>query len=211
MPSVIVRGLGGGLLITQGFGNEIPPSPSFTLTSISSSGPQLTLDFTLPLALSGPAALFSNYFVTGELAYPEPMITGLTVIGATLLLDITEQHNGGAYVLEIPVAGFDCVGADPYVGSYSPSFTGVGVDPGLLMSRMIDAQTVEIIFTEAVNILDAQNAANYAIDNGIKVLAAVQVTPIIYRLSTSRMNVSGLDTYTITVSGIHDLEGNPIA
>lgn len=210
MPSVIVRGLTSGLVVTQGFGGISAPPSGFVLASIISSGTLLTLTFSEALALNSDAALFSNYLVTGEFAYPEPLITGLTVIGSTLLLDITEQHEGGAYTLHIPPLGFDSVGSDPYLSTYTPPFTGVGVNPGLLMSRMVDARTLEVIYTEAVNYLDAQNSQNYAISGGIQVFSAVQMTPIIYRLTTSRMDVNTSDTYTVTVSNIHDLEGNLI-
>ncbi len=210
MPSIIIKGLGGPLLISQGLGSDSSPIGEFRLTSISSSIDLLTLSFTEALSLSGPAADFSSYFITGEILYPEPLITSLTVVGGTLLLGITEQHDGGSYTLNIPVSGFNSVFGDPYLSSYTPGFTGVGVSPALLMSRQIDARTIEVIFSERINVLSGQNSQNYSISGGVKVFSAVQVSPIIYRLTTSRIDVNTSDTYTLTVSNIVDEEGNPI-
>lgn len=89
--------------------------------------------------------------------------------------------------------------------------SGVGTDvvpPSIVLSRSIDARTVEVLFNEAVVEDEALTAANYSIDGGLTVSAVVKVTSSIYRLTTSKQAVG--DLYTVTVSDIHDLVGNLI-
>lgn len=208
---LITQGLTGGLILTMGLGPEGGPPSGFTLIGLANSGSELTLTFTETLNLSGAASDFSAYSISGEDGLPAVLLTSLTAVGSALILGTTLQHNSGSYFLHIPVDGFNAVSGDPYTGPYDPAFTGVAANPGLLMSRMIDARTVEVIFTEPVNVYDAQRAQNYSIAGGAQVFASKQVSPIIYRLTTSRLNVDVSDTYTVTVTGVRDLENNPIS
>jgi len=77
--------------------------------------------------------------------------------------------------------------------------------------REVFENSVLVTFSEAVRTEDAADAANYAIDNGVTVDNA---TPLesgdVVRLNTTSALTHGTD-YTLTVNGIQDIAGNPIA
>lgn len=211
MPLVITEGLSGSLLITEGFGGSNAPVSGFNLVSITNSGSQLTLTFTEPLHLIGSAATFSSYTITGG-PYPAVVVISLSVTSNVLTLGTSLQHGGGTYTLDIPALGFAAASGNAYVGTLTPVFTGVAPALGILMARMVNARTLEVIFERAVNIWDAEAAGNYLLSGtgAGKVVSITKVAPIIYRMTTSRQSVSKVINYTITASGIHDTQGNLI-
>ena len=77
-------------------------------------------------------------------------------------------------------------------------------------TEALDAQAVRVEFTGPVDQTSAENAANYAIDQGVTVnSAALQGDGRSVVLSTSPL-ISGL-TYLLTVNNVFDLQGHAIA
>lgn len=81
--------------------------------------------------------------------------------------------------------------------------------PIFVLARSVDARTVDVFFSEAVQPEDAMNTANYSISPTLTIKSIQQITPRQFRLTTSNQS-SGQD-YTITASNIHDLSGNVIS
>lgn len=100
-------------------------------------------------------------------------------------------------------------GYDSVLGS--PIAYGFGIisgDPHLTKVLAIDARHVRVIFSERVNTDDALLASNYTITGGLglAVLAVELETESTYILTTEFQTIGV--TYTLTVAGIRDLEGN---
>lgn len=72
----------------------------------------------------------------------------------------------------------------------------------------VDGKTIVVTFDEAVVEAEALTPANYVFSGGLTLLAVEKVTSSQFRLTTS-LQTPGL-TYNLTVSGIHDLNGNLI-
>lgn len=82
------------------------------------------------------------------------------------------------------------------------------VSPTVFTIRSIDARTIEVTFSEAVQELTALNSNNYSINNGLSVTAVAKVSPSIYRLTTSQQTTG--TSYLVTINNIKDLAGNVI-
>ena len=82
--------------------------------------------------------------------------------------------------------------------------------PVLIRAQPLDATTLDVIFSEAVQASDATNPANYQITGGagLAVLSVSQVSQAEYILKTAPQ-VAG-QVYSLTASNIHDLSGNLI-
>ncbi|MEJ2615247.1 MAG: Ig-like domain-containing protein [Ignavibacteriaceae bacterium] len=99
--------------------------------------------------------------------------------------------------------------ADP---SFHSNFSiSVDINPPTLLSAMAtNAETVVLNFSEQISQSSANNAPNYAINNGITVNNAIlSSNGTAVTLSTSP-NTPGI-TYTVTVNNVKDLAGNLIS
>jgi hypothetical protein len=87
----------------------------------------------------------------------------------------------------------------------------VDTTPPTLLSAAADctSNTVCITFSEPLDPVTANNAANYSIDSGVTVSAVLVGPPDTVCLNTSQLT-PGV-TYTLTVNGVKDLCGNAIA
>lgn len=195
------------LLITEGLGIESGDA-NFILISTVASDKLVTLTLNQPLFLTGLAEDYTQYVFTSLGDGIAIEATGVTASGNQILIDTTEQTDGALYQLNIPPAGIISSSDSPFQGSFEPTFTGVGIGATILMSRAIDAYTVEIFYSEAVNNSDATDIDNYSIDNGLEVTAAIKITDTRYQIKTTRQ-VEGL-LYTITVSNVRNYAGNPV-
>ncbi len=81
--------------------------------------------------------------------------------------------------------------------------------PELVAVNVLGETQVDVIFSEPLEVTSAQTQANYSISNGIQVLGAVlDANQTTVHLVTSA-HIRG-QTYTLTVSGVKDLDGNEI-
>lgn len=177
-----------------------PTPPVFALTSIAGEPNTIRLIFPSNISLTGDSAVYTNYIVT-PLNGGDPVdVTGLSIYSSNqLLLATTDQSEGKLYQLDIPTGLKDSYDQD-YVGPFSPTFLGDSGDAQIVMARCRDAYTVEVVFKAPVDSTEATTASNYSIDNDATVLSVVQVSDIIYRLKTSKLE-EDLE-YTITATGI---------
>jgi hypothetical protein len=91
------------------------------------------------------------------------------------------------------------------IGTYSSGGSDT-TPPGILSAVAQNATTVEVTFSETVEETSAQTIANYAINNGIIVSAALKTAANTVSLTTSTLS-NGVE-YTLTVNGVEDLAGN---
>lgn len=166
----------------------------------------LRITFSTDVTLTGESENASNWVLTPDNQYDAAAsVLGMSVNGATVDLVVTEHTNGQGYSLSIPAGIADSVAGNLFIGPFAETYTAVGIPPAILQTRTVDARTIEIIFSEAVNEGDALYQGNYSIDNGLTVLSVAKVSPFIYRLSTSKQTIGV--TYTVTVTGVRDLSG----
>ena len=83
-----------------------------------------------------------------------------------------------------------------YIGGYNNVVT-------IQLARTIDARTVDIVFSRAVNRSDAETPANYTVSPSLTITRATKVTDNKYRLKTSQQVAGQL--YTITISNIRGI------
>jgi hypothetical protein len=103
------------------------------------------------------------------------------------------------------------------VSTTSMSFTGTGTPdntaPRIISAGLIDSNTVEVQFSEPVELFSSENDSNYLISD--KTGSPVTVTAAMRQTDPSkvRLDISGTFTeslYTLTVAGVTDEVGNPV-
>lgn len=191
------------LLITAGLGAESGGMAGFVLLSATASDHLLTLTFNAPFTATGPAADVSYYTIVASGGARPVTVTGIQVVGSTLLLTTTAQTNGGAYTVFLPFEGLLDTTNRPFAGPFSFMFVGFAASVAVSMVRSIDARTLDVIFTLPVVREDALNPANYSSTGGISILSALYVTDLNYRLTTTKQTEDV--SYTLTISNIREL------
>lgn len=221
MPFPITKGLGSqgdgsssALLTTQGYGDPGAPSGNcfaFSLILVETYADRLELVFSANIQATGPAALPSQWPITtttpGAIL---PVVQSVVVVGPRIKLFMTEALGGVTYTLHIPAVGIIDFSNNPYPGPYTTNFVAVGIPPFVALAGAEDGFHVKVIFSEAVVESEALTAANYAITggSGLTVFEVFKETDLVYKLRTSLQSVG--QSYTVTVSNIHDLQGNLI-
>ncbi len=89
-----------------------------------------------------------------------------------------------------------------------PEMTG----PGVMNAYHSDATHVQLWFTERLDPTTSEISTNYQLDNGATVSSAVAVErPDRTEVTLTTSSLTSDLTYTVTMSGITDLAGNPVA
>lgn len=202
MPTLITLGLapppceGGGA------------TPAFVLNSITPAHKQITLVFSNNVAVSGPALEPAQWIITSLGSGVAGTVMAVQPSSAQIILTTNELTNGQSYKLTIPQQGLIDTSNNEFDGNYNPTFNAVGVTPSVVMARSIDARSIDVYFSEAVNETDALTASKYSIDNGLSVVSVSKITDLVYRLTTTKQTIGA--TYNVTASGIRDLANNPM-
>lgn len=188
--SLLTLGLGGG-----GAGL------AFVATSVLAFDQHLEVTLNEAVAsLTGGAAVPSEYVIRRE-AGPAVLVTGVSYVGDTLVLRTTPHIVGVSYVLHIPWAGLLSASLKAFAGPFSLSYLGAtGPAVTVVLSRSVDARSIEVIFNRGVNEDDASNPANYSISPTLAITKAVKVTDYFYRLTTAKQFMD--ETYEVTVTGV---------
>lgn len=92
--------------------------------------------------------------------------------------------------------------------SYSWSLTGDVVAPVVYSASSQNGTTVIVIFSEPVVSSEALVAENYTFDGGLTSVSVGQVSETAYQVTTTAQTPG--TSYTVTVSNVHDLNGNLI-
>jgi hypothetical protein len=215
VPLIITKGLGSlgdgstsGLLCIQGWGSP-GDGTVITLSSTEVYGDRIELVFSVPVQVVGPAALPAYWPITSSTpGAPVPVVTSVNVSGVRIILYYTEGRDAASYTLAIPPTGIKDLSDNPYTGPFTQPFSGTGIDPFISLAQAEDALHARVIFSEAVNESDALVVSNYSIP-GLSIYAVERESgTTIYRLTTSLQSVGV--SYTLTITGIRDLQGNLI-
>lgn len=119
----------------------------------------------------------------------------------------------GSMALDVYGNRLDAVFLDAS-GNVSDSFTMLkGSDtlpPAVTLTQALDDITVSVTFSEQVDVVSAETAQNYNIDQGVVVLQAVLDSSGRTVLLTTSLLTEGIP-YTLTLHNVSDLIGNPVA
>jgi hypothetical protein len=199
------------LLITKGYGTPGSVTPPdcvvFYVTGVAPGLNYIDIFFSTDLTASGPAVDPNEYTITPLDGGGAQTVTEVTVGTNYIRLTTTEHKDGALYSVTMPVAGYLSTGdGGQFQGPFTNEYTGVGLEPGLIMVRVIDARTIDVHFNEAVMESDATDPENYTITPLLEVVSIAKVTSSVYRITTSRQVED--TAYTITSHDIRDLRGN---
>jgi len=143
---------------------------------------------------------------------------GIVIVRAELLNDLkmvalTTSSHQSDLVYTISVSGITDRATPPNqiaentVSTYlyeAPDTT----PPEVMAAEILSDSKVQVTFSEPVEAISAENAANYAIDKGIQVeTATLEINKQVVNLTTS-VHARG-NTYNLTVSNVYDLATNP--
>ena len=159
----------------------------------------------------GPAAPLANDGAVYAVAGSSGKATGSGLLNHPAMY--YSIKNLGSVVLDVDGSRLDAVFISQ-TGAVLDSFTMInGVDdtpPTIQSVEAGDANTVFVTYSEIVSAATAENVANYAIDQGITVFDASHDGGLNRTTLTTSDLTNGL-TYSVTVDGVADLEGNVIA
>lgn len=216
MPFLITQGLGSaadgtgsGMLVTQGLGGPgLPLTPTclaLEVLALESFGHYLIASFSKELVVSGPGLNPANYPITGPTNVVATAIE-LLAPGHLLKIHVTEQQTSATYNLTFPEQGIMSTTGNLLDGPFTMPFIGLGTPTTVQIAKSFDERTLDIVFSEAVMQVDAENPANYLVSPSLQVVAAKRVTDFNYRLTTSSQTINQL--YTVTAINIRDVHGN---
>lgn len=223
MSLIITNGLGrvgdgtkSALLSTMGYGSAGLPEEGtclgVRLLSVVNYGAYLLLAFSNHLAPSSnvfePESWSIRAGQEGDLKIPEVKAVSQPESNA-LKVELAEQSLDKAYYVILPRIGILDASGNHFDGPFEGYFVGFGEGPRILIVRSIDETTINVIFTEEVNVGDALTPTNYTVSDGIEVHSVARVTNSSYLLTTSKQNVSHL--YAIEIQNIRDTTGNLVS
>jgi hypothetical protein len=100
------------------------------------------------------------------------------------------------------------------MSSQTVNFSGIGssvASPTLYQAVLINSTTVELSFTESMDLASSQTTGNYTVTGGNTVSAAVrQADTTKVRLTITPGAFGSSNSYTVTATGLTDTAGNTI-
>jgi hypothetical protein len=150
----------------------------------------------------------ANYAFTGGLVASSVAL----IVGGPTVVEITitgEMLQGGPYEVEVTnVQNMSSQVVDPLFDT--ATFSGIGVKPEVSGAVAQDEYTVRVTFNEAMK----NNAAlvtpgNYNFTGGLVASAVIRIDATNVDVTVNEMHI--LWVYTVTVTNVEDLAGNPIA
>lgn len=193
------------LVITRGFGSSGGVAP--TTVSVTAAPFQVIIVMNTDVALTGDSLVPGNWSIVADDDASVVPVSAASAAGTTITLTTGETGSTRTYVLTFPAGVLNTGGGGLIIPGTQAGFTGLGVPPTLSKATAVDSRTLEVIFSEAVNVTDALTLGHYSIP-GLTLSAVVQITSTVYRLTTSTMVAGNL--YTLTASNIKDAVGNPM-
>src|ERR1700690_1162806 len=161
-----------------------PTVTTMVFVSFIQTSTTLTITYSLPVSLSGPALIPANWIVTGGGIAVQ--VTGVSPSGSTVILTITPQTQGSTYTLNMP-AGISGISGSNFIalgGVFSFNFTGNGNPPFVVVAVPEDARLLDVIFNEPVVVSEALIPGNYIINNGVTVSGVSQISSTTFRVAT---------------------------
>jgi hypothetical protein len=195
-------------LATKGYSSDVTGGGAVGAPSVVVGINALDLVFGTNVLLTVLGADITNWAITSGTGYAISVVTVAQTSPTTIHLTTTNQTIGGTYTLNFPTGGV--TDAISLVGNqaYNLAFTGIGISPSLLSAVPINPNTVRLVYNEAVKTSEALVLTNYAINKGLSLRSVKQESGVSFLLTTTNMTPNVL--YTVTVSNIHDIAGNPV-
>lgn len=193
---------------SAGFTGVAPPDTTPPTVVSAKSVNNTTADVVFSEAVDvDTAQTAANYAITPGLAVSRAAIQA---DGKTVRLTTAGQAGGTGYT--VTVTNVKDVAGNPIGASNTASFTGIAPDttpPAVVSATAVSATRVDVVFSEAVEPLNAQKPANYTVSPLLTISDAVlQPDGRTVRLTTTLQEVSV--TYNLTVANVRDLAGNLI-
>ena len=152
----------------------------------------------------------TNYSFTGGLVAGSVSRINATTVDVT----VNEMKQGQAYT--VTVSNVEDIAGNTIAGPplNQAGFSGIGVAPQLLSAAIPvpgDPQSVYVDYTEAVLVTAATDSANYSVfpTIGLGSVTLTQITATRYKVTLWFFPLAAT-LYTITVTHVPDLAGNPI-
>lgn len=183
--------------------DNIPP----TLLSATVITPaSIALTFSEPLDINS-AQTKSNYSINNGIIVNSAIISA---DGKTVTLSTTQNIANQTYTVTVTNVK-DLAGNIIQVGSNTVQYSYIGdsTPPALLSASATNATTVELLFSEALNLASAQATSNYSINNGI-IVNSVTISSDQKKVTLSTSKHVNNTNYTIVVNNVRDLAGNLI-
>lgn len=195
------------LIPTYGFGIEAGAGTAMSVAGAVATTNTVTVTFSgANPVLTGTTSSPSSWSITSSSPFPTT-ISNVQVVSNTVVLTTSETSASVSYTLYIPNPGIiSSADGTQCVGPFTVVFSGSGTSPTILIIQVVDARTVNVVFSEAVNPFDALNENNYSANNGLQIIDVKQLGAAIFELTTSHQTVG--TSYLITASNIRDLAGN---
>jgi len=146
-----------------------------------------------------------HWVITSFIGQPVTVLTVTQLNATTTRLTTTDQTFGGSYILDVPAAAVIDTGLIGNPNAFaSLSFVGDGHLPSLVSATPASPTSITVVFSEPVVAVEALVWSNYSFDNGLLAVSVAQVSSTVFTV------MHPATIYTVTVSGIHDLAGNPV-
>jgi hypothetical protein len=192
------------------FTNALTVAQIQTLYNTAGVAPYIT---TQPVsATANQGGVFTNTVVAGgsqPLAYQWYSSNGVARSGqtnASLILNPVQVTDASTNWYVIVTNSYGSVTSSVVSLTVSPHPTVVSEGTPIWSTS---TNTIEIVFSEAVNPTIATTATNYSLNNGASVLsAAIGNAPNVVILTTTVLNP--INGYTLTIKNVQDLYGNAI-
>ncbi len=163
------------------------------------------VDFNEPVTV-GTAQVVGNYSVSPALTVVAVALDGN---GHTVHLTTGAQAESTLYT--VTVSNVEDIAGNPIQTGVNDTgqWNTAGVPPRVTNATMVDWTHVDVAFNEVLEQASAEVPGNYAVTNGLSVIAAtLSGSGRSVRLETSMMAEN--TPYTVTVSGVRDASGNAI-
>ncbi len=200
-----------GILGLVGTANLLAVAYITEANAISST--QIRVEFNQPIDVNIALALAASWRVN-RISAGSALVSVLSVIVSddelvfSVDLVTSEMTDSGSYSVQVISTAVTSFGVP--IAQDVKTFTGVGVEPEVLVVVATSLTTAEVRFTEAVRNAGAvADAATYTFSDSLLVFEVVSVSGAIVTLRTGEQDPSIL--YTLTVDGlIHDNAINPL-
>jgi len=191
------------LLVTKGMGKGGSGLLAFLSTGITPAETQLIVQLNNDGVISGPAASPSGYTITVSGPGNQVTVTGVSISGDQLTLHTTPHTPGASYTLHMPTLGLVSTDARVYQGDFEIEYTGPAAPAIVQLVRSLDARTIEVVFSRAVNQQQAEDITNYSISPTLVLHQSNRVSDFHYRLITEQQVLG--QTYNVTVTNVGGL------
>lgn len=123
---------------------------------------------------------------------------------------VSGDENGDQFRVLVHAPGAPTLASDAATVTVQPAES---VPPTLVSATRgcLELTRVTVVFNEPVGPVSSQAAANYTINNGVSVLSATRSASSLNTVVLTTSTIADGNNYTLTVNGVRDVSGNPIA